>query len=213
VSIQLGEILMATRRKKAAKRAKANGRARPSSGRSKTAQPPNALALLRQDHAEVSALFEKFEKRKGRMTPQQKSALAEEICTALTVHAQIEEEIFYPAVRPQIGDEDLMDEAEVEHASLKELIAKIEAEGPGDDLFDAHVTVLGEYVKHHVKEEQSEMFKKVRASDLDLKELGGRLKARKQELMADLGAGSGRQPRGSVGRRLASLVRSSFSAN
>lgn len=144
----------------------------------------SALALLRADHQEVSALFDRFERRKEKMTAAQKGALAQEICTALDVHARIEEEIFYPAVRPAIGDEALMDEAEVEHESLKELIAKIEEEGPAGEHFDAHVTVLGEYVKHHVKEEQNEMFKKVRRTDLDLKELGMKLKARKETLMA-----------------------------
>jgi len=146
---------------------------------------PNALVLLRDDHKEVSDMFEKYEKRKNRMDDGQKQKLAEQICLALTVHAQIEEEIFYPEVRPEIDDEDLMDEADVEHQSLKELIAKIEDEGPKGELFDAHIKVLGEYVKHHVKEEQTEMFKKVRATDIDLKELGARLKARKEELMAE----------------------------
>ena len=150
-----------------------------------SSKAPNALVLLRDDHKEVSDMFEKYEKRKNRMDADQKQKLAGQICQALTVHAQIEEEIFYPEVRPEIDDEDLMDEAEVEHQSLKELIAKIEDEGPEGELFDAHVKVLGEYVKHHVKEEQSEMFKKVRATDIDLKELGARLKARKEELMAE----------------------------
>ncbi|MGE0153219.1 MAG: hemerythrin domain-containing protein [Reyranellaceae bacterium] len=152
---------------------------------SAAAKGPHALTLLRQDHDEVSAMFEKFEKRKDKMTPKQKQRLVEEICTALTVHARIEEEIFYPAVRPEIDDDDLMDEAVVEHQSLKELIAKIEDEGPEGEYYDAHVIVLGEYVKHHVKEEQNEMFKKVRATDIDLKELGGRLQQRKMELMGE----------------------------
>ncbi|MDF3075415.1 MAG: Hemerythrin cation binding domain protein [Alphaproteobacteria bacterium] len=160
---------------------------RKSSSRSgaKAASGPNALTLLREDHTEVSEMFEKFEKRKDKMTSTQKQTLVEEICAALTVHAQIEEEIFYPAVRPEIDDEDLMDEAVVEHQSLKELIAKIEDEGPEGEYYDAHVIVLGEYVKHHVKEEQGEMFKKVRATDIDLKELGGRLEQRKMELMGE----------------------------
>jgi hemerythrin superfamily protein len=149
-------------------------------------QGPNALVLLREDHSEVSAMFEKFEKRKDKMNSTQKQALVDEICAALTVHAQIEEEIFYPTVGPEIDDEDLMDEAVVEHQSLKELIAKIEQEGPEGEYFDAHVIVLGEYVKHHVKEEQNEMFKKVRATDIDLKELGARLKQRKEELMGEM---------------------------
>lgn len=158
---------------------------RRSASRGTASKGPNALVLLRDDHKEVSDMFEKFEKRKDRMNADQKQKLVSEICLALTVHAQIEEEIFYPEVGPEIDDEDLMDEAVVEHQSLKELIAKIEEEGPDGELFDAHVKVLGEYVKHHVKEEQGEMFKKVRETDIDLKELGARLKARKEELMEE----------------------------
>jgi hypothetical protein len=172
---------MPTPRSETTSRKKSSSRssAKPVSG-------PNALTLLRQDHTEVSEMFEKFEKRKDKMNSAQKQALAEEICTALTIHAQIEEEIFYPTVRPEIDDDDLMDEADVEHQSLKELIAKIEAEGPEGEYFDAHVIVLGEYVKHHVKEEHNEMFKKVRATDIDLKELGARLQQRKTELMGEM---------------------------
>ena len=144
-------------------------------------QSQDALALLRADHQLVQELFDKFEKAR---TDQQKATLAAQICAELTVHAQIEEEIFYPAVREAIDDEDLMDEAEVEHASAKDLIAQIENSEPGGEQFDAKVTVLGEYVKHHVKEEQSEMFPKIRKADLDLKELGASISARKAELQA-----------------------------
>lgn len=159
----------------------------------------SALALLRADHEEVDALFKRYEARKEKMTDRQKAALAGEICTALTVHARIEEEIFYPTVRPQIDDDALMNEAEVEHESLKALIARIEGGSPADEIFDAHVKVLAEYVKHHVKEEQSEMFKKVRRTDIDLKELGARLMRRKDELMAEAkgevaGPGAPRRP-------------------
>ena len=149
--------------------------------KSKT-QSPDALALLKADHALVEDLFDKFEKAK---TEKQKATLAEQICTELTIHAQIEEEIFYPAVREAIGEDDLMDEADVEHAGAKDLIAQIEGSAPGEDHFDAKVTVLGEYIKHHVKEEESEMFPKVRKSDLDLKELGAEMGARKAELQAE----------------------------
>ena len=141
----------------------------------------NALALLKADHDLVKELFEKFEKARD---DRRKGTLAEQICAELTVHAQIEEEIFYPAVREAFreADMDLLDEAEVEHAGAKDLIAQIEASKPGEELFDAKVTVLGEYVKHHVKEEQNEMFPKVRKTKLDLKELGQRLAERKAEL-------------------------------
>ena len=143
---------------------------------------PDALALLKADHDLVEDLFEKFEKAR---TEKQKTNLAEQICTELTIHAQIEEEIFYPAVRDAIGEDDLMDEADVEHAGAKDLIAQIEASAPGEAHFDAKVTVLGEYIKHHVKEEQTEMFPKVRKADLDLKELGAAMSARKAELQAE----------------------------
>jgi hemerythrin superfamily protein len=116
-----------------------------------------------------------------------KQTLAKKICLALTVHAQIEEEIFYPAARTGIDDNDLLDEAEVEHASAKQLIAELQAMNAGDRLFDAKVTVLGEYVNHHVEEEESEMFPKIRDSDLDLKALGAQLAERKAELMAKAG--------------------------
>ena len=144
----------------------------------------DALRLLRSQHEEVSALFEEFEKSRSR-----KEALAEQICAALTAHATIEEEIFYPAVREGVKDaEDLIAEAAVEHQSLKELISKIEAAKGDDEMFEAQVKVLGEYVKHHVKEEQGEMFPKVRESELDLKELGQRMAARHAELTGERAA-------------------------
>jgi hypothetical protein len=154
------------------------------SARKKSApQRQNALTLLRSDHEEVSALFEKYEKGKSRLDAQRKKALSEEICQALTVHAQIEEEIFYPACHEHVDKaEDLLAEAKVEHQAVKDLIAKIEAEEPGSEEYDAQVTVLGEYVKHHVKEEQNELFPKVRKSDLDVKAVGEQLAARKAEL-------------------------------
>lgn len=145
----------------------------------------DAIALLKADHKEVAEMLEKFESARST-----KGKLAQQICLALTVHAQIEEEIFYPAAREALGDEgkDLLDEAKVEHNSLKELIGQIEGSGPDDELFDAHVKVLGEYVKHHVKEEEGEMFPKLRKSDMDLVEVGAQLAARKKELMAEMKA-------------------------
>jgi iron-sulfur cluster repair protein YtfE (RIC family) len=107
---------------------------------------------------------------------------------SLTVHAQIEEEIFYPAAREALGDEgeDLLNEAKVEHESLKKLIAKIEESGSDDELFEASVKVLGEYVEHHVKEEEGELFPKLRESEMDLAEVGEHLATRKKELMAEM---------------------------
>lgn len=143
---------------------------------------PDAVALLRADHKNVSALFARFDQMKG--NGPQKKKLVETICKELTIHTTIEEEIFYPAVRAAIKDQDLLDEAEVEHAGAKELIAQLKQMNPGDDLYDAKVTVLSEYIKHHVKEEQNDMFPKAKKTSLDMKELGARMAARKAELAA-----------------------------
>ena len=148
------------------------------------AKPADAIKLLKDDHREVKSWFKDYEALEDEG---EKQALADKICLALTVHAQIEEEIFYPAARAAIDDDDLLDEAEVEHASAKQLIAEIQAMKAGDRLFDAKVTVLGEYINHHVEEEESEMFPESRDSNLDLKELGAQLASRKAELMAQGG--------------------------
>lgn len=151
-----------------------------------TRQHKEATAILRADHKLVNGLFAEFEKAQS---SDKKRRLAEQICMELTVHAQIEEEIFYPAIKDvleQDGDDELVPEAQVEHQSLKQLIADIEATDTDDELFDARVHVLGEYVKHHVKEEQNEIFPKVRASELDMVELGAMLMQRKQELQKEM---------------------------
>lgn len=148
------------------------------------ARPADAIKLLKADHKEVKTWFKQYEKLED---DTEKQALADQICLALTVHARIEEEIFYPAARAAIDDEDLFDEAEVEHGSAKQLIAEIQAMKVGDRLFDAKVIVLGEYIDHHVQEEEEEMFPEARDSDLDLKALGLQLAARKEELMAEAG--------------------------
>ena len=149
---------------------------------------PDALKLLIADHKEVKQLFKAYEKLvEAEAGDEEKQALAEQICALLTIHATIEEEIFYPAARESLEEEDLLDEAEVEHASAKDLIAQIQGMSPSDDLYDAKVTVLGEYVDHHVKEEEDEMFPKCKKSDMDLQALGEDLSTRKEELMADMG--------------------------
>jgi len=142
---------------------------------------PDAIALLRADHKTVSDLFEKYE---GARSPARKKGLVAEICAELTAHARIEEEIFYPAVKQALKDKELVPEATVEHATLKSLIAQVEGVEPDGEMFDAKVKVMSEYVKHHVKEEQNEMFPKVKASKLDLAALGSEMQARKQELVA-----------------------------
>lgn len=142
----------------------------------------DALELLEADHNHVRDLFDQFAKARS---DTQKAALARQICTELTIHAQIEEEIFYPAVRAAIDEDELMDEAEADHALAKALIAQIEASRPGDDKFEANVKVLGEHIKHHAQEEEWEMFSRARKSDLDLDELGEVISFRKAELQAE----------------------------
>ena len=149
---------------------------------------PDAIDLLTQDHKEVKAMFNAFKKLKETDDANgDKDDLVEQICMALTIHATIEEEIFYPAVRAGIEDQDLMDEADVEHAGVKELIAQLQAASPGDDHYDAKVTVLGELVDHHVKEEEGEMFPKANKA-IDTKAVGAQLAERKVELDSELGA-------------------------
>lgn len=147
-------------------------------------KPADAIKLLKADHKEVKGYFKDYEKLEDNA---EKQALADKICTALTVHTQIEEEIYYPATREAIDDDDLLDEAKVEHTTAKQLIAEIKAMKAGEELFDAKVTVLGEYINHHVEEEEGEMFPESRDSDLDLKALGAQLATRKAELMAQAG--------------------------
>jgi hemerythrin superfamily protein len=147
--------------------------------------PEDAIKLLTKDHREVEALFKKFEGMKDDNA--EKGDIVEQICEALSVHAEIEEEIFYPAARDALSEkgDDLLDEAEVEHATIKNLVAELEDAEPGDDLYDAKVKVLAEYVTHHVKEEEGEMFPKVKKTDIDLDQLGAEMFERKTELMAD----------------------------
>ena len=150
----------------------------------RAAKTDDAINLLIADHDKVKKLFKSFERS---TIADEQEALVAEICTELTVHATIEEEIFYPAAREALEEEDLLDEAEVEHASAKDLIAQLENRKPGDDLYNAKVTVLAEYIDHHVSEEQEEMFPKMRKAKLDLNALGAQMRARKEELMANMG--------------------------
>ena len=146
----------------------------------------DAIALLTADHREVSDMFDQFEQLGDRATTS-KEKLKDKICKALIAHTTIEEEIFYPAVRGQIEEgEDMVDEAVVEHAAAKDLIKQLQEMQPDDELYDAKVKVLSEQIEHHVKEEETEMFPKVRKSGLDLLALGQEMAMRKQELMATL---------------------------
>jgi hemerythrin superfamily protein len=145
------------------------------------AKAPDAVSLLRADHKLVSGLFEQFEK--SRSTAKKKQLVAR-ICLELTVHAQVEEEVFYPAAEVAMKDKTLVPEARVEHQSIKDLIAAVEGVEPGGEDYDAKVKVMSEWVKHHVKEEQTEMFPKAKKAGLDMAELGERILQRKEELMA-----------------------------
>jgi hemerythrin superfamily protein len=151
--------------------------------------PDDAIRMLSADHKEVKALFKQYDKlAEAGGDADEKQAVAERICRMLTVHATVEEEIFYPAARQALGeDEDLIDEADVEHSTAKELIAQIEGSSPDEDLYDAKVKVLGEYIDHHVKEEEGEIFPKARKAKLDTAALGAEMAARKEALMSELG--------------------------
>lgn len=141
----------------------------------------NAIQLLKEDHDYVKKAFRAFEKM-DHEDHQAMKALVSQVCEALKVHTRVEEELFYPAARKALGDEDLMNEAEIEHDSAKTLIRRLERMQPDDPKYVATFTVLGEYVKHHVKEEESEMFPKARRKRMNLQRLGDRLMARKIQL-------------------------------
>jgi len=153
--------------------------------RGKAQKKLDAIKLLMNDHDEVEAMFKQFMKMKKDGI--QKSDLIEQICNALTVHAEIEEEIFYPACRDELGeDSDMMlDEAEIEHSTIKRLVEELEDADPDDEMTAAKVKVLSEYVTHHVKEEEEKIFPKIKKTDLDLDALGVELMERKQELMGE----------------------------
>lgn len=147
---------------------------------------PDAVDMLIEDHEKVKKLFKEFEKLAKKDDTEGKVEVAQKICEELTIHAQIEEEIFYPAARAAINDDDMLNEAEVEHATAKDLIEQISGMSGDDEMYDAKVKVLSEYINHHVEEEEGEMFKKVRKSKLDLDELAVQMMERKEELMGAL---------------------------
>ena len=176
------------------RRASSGSSAGKSSGRSARSRSSarNALQLLKNDHREVAGLLQQFE----RAQEDRKRSLAEQICRMLTVHAQIEEELLYPQAHEALGEDGyLIAEARVEHASLKDLIAQIEGAQEGEE-FEARVQVLSEYVKHHVKEEETEVFPRLTRTDLDLEALGDQLAERKQELTGSESGGSGEDGEG-----------------
>jgi len=177
-------------------------------------RPPktDAIELLKQDHATVKELFAEFKKFQEEETEgvdELKQDLMEEVCKALKIHTQIEEEIFYPAAREALPDEeDLMNEAQVEHDAAKDLIAQIEAGDASDEMTCAKFIVLSEQIDHHVEEEEDEMFPKLQKSDMDTQALGQKLAARKQELEAEGGQMQGQAPKKpSVMERITSMRR------
>ena len=173
---------MPAAKKAAAKKPAAQNSDVPKKAPAKKAASKDATAMLKADHRLVAGLFEDFEKSRS---DKRKMDIVAQICKELTVHAQIEEEIFYPAVKAELEDHELIPEATVEHAAVKDLIAAVQGKTPFGEMYDAKVKVMGEYVKHHVKEEQTQMFPKAKKSGLDLRELGRRMQERKKELMAE----------------------------
>jgi hemerythrin-like domain-containing protein len=161
-------------------------------GRQRHGASSRALDLLRADHQKVRNLFREFESLRGiDDEDERKAELVDEICYELTLHTMVEEEIFYPVLRSAIDDDELMDEADVEHAGLRELISQLEVMYPGDDHFDATVSVLGEEVGHHIDKEEGEMFEAARRAGIDLARLGEQLAARREELDEDLSSPAG----------------------
>lgn len=151
----------------------------------------DAIDLLAADHRNVEKLFKKYEKLAEDGGPyNEREALAATICAELTVHAQVEEEIFYPAARDVLDEEDLVDEAIVEHATAKDLIAQLADMSPDDDLYDAKIKVLSELIEHHVEEEEEEMFPKLKKAKLDTASLGPKMAERKEQLFDELGVGA-----------------------
>ncbi|HLZ76710.1 hemerythrin domain-containing protein [Phenylobacterium sp.] len=154
--------------------------------KAKSTKGPDAVALLKADHRAVEKLFSQFEKAKN---DERRKALADRICLELRVHMQIEEQIFYPVSREYLKNEDIVDEAVVEHAAARDLMDEIEAMRPGEELYDAKMTVLEEQIEHHVEEEEEDYFPKVKKTDMDLKAVGTRMAALKEQLLAKIDAG------------------------
>jgi hemerythrin superfamily protein len=147
----------------------------------------DAIALLKADHREAKELFAQYEKLKDAGKTEEKFAIAKQVCGALLIHMEIEEKIFYPRVRKEVHDDDLMNEAAVEHSGAKKLIAELGAMKPADPMFDAKIQVLSEQIEHHVKEEEGEMFPKAQGAHMDLEDLGAELLDAKNKLRKDHG--------------------------
>lgn len=154
----------------------------------KTASHEDAISLLTDDHKKVKKLFKSYEQCSKKDDVDGKLEIAHQIFAELTIHTMIEEEIFYPAAREAIKDDDMLNEAKVEHDTAKDLIAQLEEMDGEDPFYDAKMTVLSEYIDHHVKEEEDEMFPKAKKAKMDLEGLGVQMLERKEELMAEVSA-------------------------
>ncbi|SFN74311.1 hemerythrin domain-containing protein [Nitrosospira briensis] len=159
-----------------------SGTTRKTTGTTARRSKNDAIKLLTADHAKVKKMFKEFQKLSKKNDEAGKEELAGQICRELTIHAQLEEEIFYPAAREEIDDDDLMNEALVEHTAAKDLISQIQSMDVSDPMYDATVNVLGEYVNHHVEEEENEIFPKVQKAKMDLEEIGAEIAERKEAL-------------------------------
>jgi hemerythrin superfamily protein len=145
----------------------------------------DALSLLKIDHDEMSDLFDRYEALvAGDASNEERRNLAEEICTQLTVHAAIEEEIFYPALRDATEEDDQVDDALAEHDAVKEIVANIEAGDPAEPMYDEMIGTLAELVAAHVQEEETRLFDLARMSSLDLEDLGAQMSARQEVLLS-----------------------------
>ncbi|MGJ0485216.1 MAG: hemerythrin domain-containing protein [Methylomicrobium sp.] len=163
-----------------------NQKQRQSAGSANRGQ--DAIALLTQDHDMVKELFDEFEMLEAEEDAEDdKLDLVQQICMELTIHTQLEEEIFYPAAIEAIGQLDIMDEAAVEHEKAKEQIEQLVSMSPEEDYYDAEVSVLREMVEHHIEEEEGKMFPKLKKAAIDLAALGEQISQRKQELQTDMG--------------------------
>ena len=151
---------------------------------------PQAISMLIEDHHKVQKMFKTFERTEDQ---QQQEKLATEICNELMVHTQIEEQVFYPAAREALEESDLIDEATVEHQVAKDLIEKIRQSRPHDEEYCALVTVLGEYINHHIEEEHKELFPQMKRTEIDFEALGEEMRQKKHELMSELGLAEGKE--------------------
>lgn len=148
---------------------------------------PDAISLLKADHREAQALFDRYEEVKDSASPEEKLEIAKEVCGALLIHMAIEEAIFYPTARERIDDDELLNEAEVEHDGAKDLIQQLGELKSDDPMFDAKIKVLGEQIKHHIEEEESELFPEVAEADIDLNTLGEQLLTAKNKMREEHG--------------------------